>query len=80
MEIQHDQLIKDIKSAEVRKLGKKTIASHPLEPSEFEYTIAVLTSKDEADVKAAYMVTAAAKFQFHMMAWLDDTCRFEESD
>ena len=75
-----NQLIKDIKWAEVRKLGKETVARRPSEPSEFQYTIAVLARKGEADIKAAYMVTAAAKFQFHMMARLDDTCRFEESD
>jgi hypothetical protein len=75
-----NQLIREIKRAEVRRLGKKTLARRALEPSEFEFTIATLARKGEADIKAAYMVTAAAKFQFHMMARLDDTCRFEERD
>ena len=34
-----NQLVKDIKRAEVHKLGKKTVAHRPSEPSEFEYTI-----------------------------------------
>jgi hypothetical protein len=32
------------------------------------------------DIKRKYMVSTAAKFQFHLIARLDDTCRFEECD
>ncbi len=31
-------------------------------------------------MKTCYLVSAAAKFQFHMIARLDDTCRFEFKD
>ena len=72
-------LIKRVKREEVRKLGKSSCARRPLEPAEFEYTVRKLC-EDQQHVKKCYLVSAAAKFQFHMIARLDDTCRFEFKD
>ena len=73
-----NNLIKRVKKAEVRKLGKRSAARRPLECSEFEWTKSRLM--EFTDIKRKYMVSTAAKFQFHLIARLDDTCRFEECD
>lgn len=73
-----NNVIKQVKKAEVRKLGKPTAAVRPLECAEFEWTMSQLMQSD--DIKKKYMVSAAAKFQFHLIGRLDDTCRFEECD
>ncbi|KAI2499452.1 hypothetical protein MHU86_15036 [Fragilaria crotonensis] len=36
--------------------------------------------KRQSDIRRKYLVPAAAKFQFHMMARIDDTSHFDEAD
>ncbi|KAI2499454.1 hypothetical protein MHU86_15038 [Fragilaria crotonensis] len=74
-----NDVIKRVKKAEVRKLGKESAARRPLEPGEFEYTMSALVSRF-SDIRRKYLVPAAAKFQFHMMARIDDTSHFDEAD
>jgi hypothetical protein len=73
-----NDLIKLVKKKEVRKQGKKSLARRPLEKSEFEQTLSLL--EESADIKRKYMVTTAAKFQYTMVARVDDTANFKEED
>ena len=54
------------------------MARRPLEAAEFEQTLELL--EESADIKKKYMVTAAAKFQYTMVARVDDTAHFKEED
>ena len=73
-----NDIIKHGQEAEVQKLGKEYSARRPLQPAEFEYTMSVLLKV--SDTRQKYMVSTAATFQFHMMAQVDDTCRFDQRD
>jgi hypothetical protein len=73
-----NDLIKKVKKKEVRKQGKKSSARRGIQKPEFESTVAMLN--DFPDMKRKYMVPTAAKFQFHMVARIDDTCNFTEED
>ena len=76
--VEVNNLIKRVKKKEVRKQGKKSSARRPLEPAEFVSTLSILN--ESRDLKKKYMVPTALRFQFHMVARLDDICRFEEVD
>ena len=76
--VEVNNLIKEVKKKEVRKQGKASSARRPLQPPEFEATLEKLN--ELLDIKRKYMIPTAVKFQFHMVARLDDTCRFEEVD
>jgi hypothetical protein len=76
--IEINELIKKIKKKEVRKQGKQSSARRPLERVEFEQTLEMLNQFD--DVTRKYMVPAAVKFQYAMVARLDDTCHFKLGD
>jgi hypothetical protein len=73
-----NELIKRVKKKEVRKQGKASSARRPLEPAEFEMTLEMCNAFDSITRK--YMVPAIGKFQYTMVARLDDTCRIEEAD
>ena len=61
-----NDLIKCDQKKELRKQGKASAAQRPLEQAEFEFTLGKLN--EFPDTKRKYMVSAAAKFQFHMVA------------
>ena len=73
-----NELIKRVKKNEVQQQGKASSARRPLEKKEFEQLITLL--EDSPDIIKKYMVTAAAKFQFTMIARIDDTSHFLEED
>jgi hypothetical protein len=73
-----NDLIKAVKKKEVRKQGKASKADRALEKSEFEQMIRMLESL--ADDSMRYMYPTMFKFQFHMVARLDDTARLEKKD
>jgi hypothetical protein len=73
-----NDLIKAVKKLEVRKLGKKPKADRAMEKVEFEQMITILESCN--DDSQRYMYPTMFKFQFHMVARLDDTARLEKRD
>ena len=73
-----NDLIKVVKKKEVRKQGKGSQARRPIEAAEFEQTVHLLEQSD--DLKRKYMVATAAKFQYAMVARVDDTAHFKEED
>ena len=72
------QVIKQVKKKEVRKQGNKSLARRALVAQEFEQTVRLLEESDEIKIK--YMVATAAKFQYTMVARVDDTANFKEED
>jgi HEPN domain-containing protein len=76
--IEINELLKRIKKKEVRKQGKQSLARRALEKREFEQTLELLNNYD--DITRKYMVPTAMKFQYAMVARLDDTCQFKEED
>ena len=73
-----NELIKTVKKREVRKLGRPSQARRELEEPEFLQTNQLLNNED--GVKKRFMLPAAGKFQFHMVARVDDVAHFEEED
>lgn len=73
-----NELIKAVKKAEVRKQGKPSQARRELEEGEFVQTDEILNRSN--DPKKRFMAPAAGKFQFHMVARVDDVAHFEEED
>ena len=76
--VQVNELIKWVKKLEVRKQGKASSARRAIEAPEFEQTIEIL--QESEDIKKKYMVTTAAKFQYAMVARIDDTAHFKKED
>jgi len=68
---QVNDLIRAVKKKQVRGLGKESQADRPFEKEEFEQQISILQSF--ADLKRKYMYPAMFKFQFHLIARIDDT-------
>eukprot|EP00957_Ditylum_brightwellii_P017803 1340066-Ditylum_brightwellii.AAC.1 len=58
---------------EVRKQGKLTHADRPFMKPEFEQAMEILSSFPNVDCKHCY--TTMGKFQFYLIARLDDTCQ-----
>lgn len=73
-----NEVIKVVKKKEVRKQGKPSQARREIEPEEFIQTNELLNS--EEGIKKRFMMPAAAKFQFHMVARVDDVAHFDEAD
>ena len=73
-----NELIKKVKQREVRKQGKPSQARREIEQGEFLQTNELLNA--EQGVKKRFMLPAASKFQFHMIARVDDVAHFEEED
>jgi hypothetical protein len=76
--VEVNELIKRVKKKEVRKEGKPSQARRPLEPGELEQTFEILNSY--GDITKKYMVSTASKFQYSMVARVDDTANFKEED
>lgn len=76
--VEVNELIKEVKKAEVRKQGKPSQARRELEEGEFLQTNQLLNNN--TGVKKRFMMPAASKFQFHMVARVDDVAHFEEED
>jgi hypothetical protein len=76
--VEVNELIKTIKKKEVRKQGKPSQARRPLEPGELEQTLDMLNAY--SDITKKYMVPTACKFQYTMVARLDDTAQLKEED
>ena len=75
-------LIKVIKKAEVRRQGKPSEARREIERAECLRTLQILNDNPEGHncTKRRFMMTAASKFQFSMVAGVDSMCHFEEQD
>jgi hypothetical protein len=74
-----NRLIKLVKQKELRNEGKEPQARRELEPGEFEATLRKLNTYKGCIIKQ-FMVPAVIKFQFSMIARIDDTCHFMEND
>ena len=62
---------------ETWKQGKRSSARRPFEPAEFEQTLDMCNDLDGIEKK--YMIPpACCKFQYTMVASLDDSCRLEK--
>lgn len=66
-----NQLIRDVKKAEVRKRGKATLARRPLEFDEFSKLVEMLRGSSDSLKKFGF--TALVILQFHFIARVDDT-------
>ena len=64
-------LIRVVIKKETRGLGKPSQADREFEKEEFEQQIAILQTFD--DIKRKYMYPTMFKFQFHLIARIDDT-------
>jgi hypothetical protein len=70
-----------VKNKQVRKQGKRSSARHPFEPAEFEQTLGMCNDLDGREKKYMRIPACCTKFQYKIVARLDDTtCRLEELD
>lgn len=76
--VQVNELIKKVKKKEVRRQGAPSQARREMEEAEFLQTNELLNG--EQGVKKRFMLPAAAKFQFQMVARVDDVAHFKEED
>jgi Transcriptional activator of glycolytic enzymes len=74
-----NNVVQLIKKKELRGLGLDPQARRELEPGEFEMTLRKLNTYKRSIVKQ-FMIPAVIKFQFAMIARIDDTCHFLEKD
>ncbi len=75
--VEVNDLIKRVKKKEVRWQGKASQARHALEPEEFEQLIELI---EENPDERRYLMSALNRFQFHMIARIDDTAKFYVKD
>lgn len=73
-----NDFIKSIKKNEVRRQGAPSQARRAIEKDEFENVLAKLNTF--ADFKRRYLIPTVCKFQFALIARIDDTCNFKEVD
>jgi hypothetical protein len=76
--VQVNELIKTVKKKEVRRQGAASQARREMEEREFIQSNELLNA--EQGVKKRFMLPAAAKFQFQMIARVDDVAHFKEED
>jgi hypothetical protein len=74
-----NDLIKKIKKAEVRKLGKKSNAKQDMKRAEFCKCLCLLEAECGNFLKC-HRVTAMLKLQFHIIGRSDDISNFETID
>jgi hypothetical protein len=74
-----NDVIKDVKKAEVRKQGRPSQAKRDLKRAEFRKTLRVLEA-DEGNYELQSKVPAMLKFQFHIIARTDDITNLETND
>ena len=75
---QVNDLIKRVKKKEVRKQGKPTQARKAFEEKEFEQLIQMM--EQYGDVEKRLFVSAVFRFQYAMIARIDDTAKFRLDD
>ena len=68
-----NELIKKVKKAEVRKLGKASCARRPLDVDEFKWIVKLL--REESNAMKRYGFAAIMCVQFHFAPRIDDTCQ-----
>jgi len=73
-----NELISDLKLAEVRHRGAPPKTRRPLETEELEQLVTLLEENDDANIR--YMVPAAVKFLVSMISRIDDTAEFLKAD
>ena len=76
--IEVNSLLRAIRKHEVRGEGRPSRAKRAITKAEFEQVMSELNSFD--DLFRQYMIPAACKFQFVMIARVDDVCHFKEAD
>jgi hypothetical protein len=70
--VEVNNLIKRVKEKEVWRQGKASQARRGLEPEEFKQLIEL--TEDNPDERR-YLMSALNRFQFHMIARIDDTTK-----
>ena len=73
-----NQIIDKVKKFQVCREGKESCARRPIEAAEFEQTLEKL--QEHNDIKRKYMVPAAIKLQYSMVARVDDTAHFRADE
>ena len=74
-----NNLVKGTRQKELREAGKKSSARRELDPLEYQQTLLKLNSFSN-DIIKQFMIPTVLKFQFHMIARIDDTMNFKEKD
>jgi hypothetical protein len=74
-----NDVIKDVKKAEVRKLGKPSQAKRDMKRSEFSKTLRIL-ERAENNYELQAKVPTMIKFQFHIIGRTDDLTNLETND
>jgi hypothetical protein len=73
-----NKLIKLIKRKEAARLGKPSQARRALFPSEYESAIDVMDNNDDEEIRT--FLSSYFKFQYNMIARLDDSAKFRLPD
>ena len=73
-----NDLITAVRRKEVRKQGKPSQADRPFERQEFDLTVEILGRFPDHPRK--YMYPCIFKFQFHLIARLDDSCHLKKEN
>jgi len=73
-----NQVIKDVKKAEVRRVGRASNAKRDMKRPEFRKTLRLLEYRTDFECASKY--TAMAKLQFHIIGRSDDICNLETAD
>ena len=69
-----NDMIKKVKKFEVRGQGSPSKARRPLKMPEIKAALNELRNTDDLETK--YGVTALLCFQFHVIGWMDDCCKW----
>jgi hypothetical protein len=73
-----NDLIKEVKKAEVRKIGKESQATRALKTPEFRLSQVILQRHEDFDHR--YRYTSMMRHQFHLICRADDVSNFETAD
>ena len=76
-----NNMIKLVKKFEVRKQGKPSQARRAITELEWRDAMSILTEEtNEHDLFRKYLIPSLTKFQFHMMARINDSSQFQASN
>ena len=78
MDSPYSDLIKAVKKKEIRGQGRESQARRAIEKPEFEQALDILNGFQ--DFNRRFLVTTEMKFQFVMVARLDDACNFKKEN
>jgi hypothetical protein len=73
-----NKLIKTVRRKETARLGKPSEARKALYASEFEQAIELMENSDDAEM--ACFLSAFFRFQYHLIARIDDSAKFRHPD